>query len=201
MEVYQSTLQDMENAGLISPTLTARLHNNRGQIYLHQYDQIERIFLVRAEEEFTLALAADQDFVLAWLGRAKARRLDQRYAESRDDCAKTIRLHPNFAPGYACLALDYFYEGAYYNAEAESALKAREYFLEALENAKKAIEADPGYAPAYIYAGGSLCRLDNTEEGEKQIRQAMEIDPEPTAVSTANFWLINFCENHYPPVR
>ena len=76
-------------------------------------------------------------------------------------CEKVETLHPRPAPFYAALA---------------SKLVERFFYKEAAEFAKRAVEIDPDYWPAYVTFGVNALRVGWDEEGRKWIRRAFESD-------------------------
>lgn len=115
-----------------------------------------------AEESYRNAI--DQDPTDLWRkGRLAALYFAVGRLEEFEELAAAVEEgHPAPAPFYGSLA---------------ERLVDRFFYVEAADFAKKAIELDPDYRPAYVVLGINALRAGRDEEGREYTRKAFEADP------------------------
>jgi len=135
---------------------------------------------------------------------------------------EAIQLEPTYALAYAGLSEAYTLSGIGYGSVPlkEAFPKAKEAALRAIElndelceahtslafakqyfefdwpvieqEWKRAIELNPGYAPAHQWYGEYLFIMKRWEESEKEIRLALELDPLSSIIQTELGWLFHY---------
>lgn len=115
-----------------------------------------------AVQQFDNAIRANPDYVLAYLGRAQARRLLSQYEMSIEDCNHVMRINPEEPRAYNCRGL------------GEGALKR--YDL-AVHDYGEAIRLNPKFAPAYEMRGDANFNLQQYGRALEDFDRAILLKP------------------------
>lgn len=124
-------------------------YNNRGYAYFALGEDDKAI------SDFTDALKLEPNFAEAYFNRATVYFRKKMHVEAIADYSKAIDIVPNYIRAYKIRGQINFYIGKY---------------NEALDDLSKAIQLDPKYYEAYIFRAQTYLKLNNREEGFKDIR-------------------------------
>jgi TolB-like protein/Flp pilus assembly protein TadD len=133
--------------------------------------------LLLAQAHFEKAVELDPNYALAWVGLADTRALqvgylgiplESTYEDREMAINKALAIDPLLGEAYASLAV---LKGAQrQQADQQKYDEVERLYL-------RAIELSPNYAPAYHWYGRALNGVGRFEEGEVQLRKAIELDP------------------------
>jgi tetratricopeptide (TPR) repeat protein len=124
-----------------------------------------------AEETFARALRMDSDQALAHYNLGLIDQRANRKGDARKHYEKALAIAPDHGP-------------TLYN----SAILTEDDDLDAaIEAYRKAIEAQPEFAPAYMRLGFALAHLGRSAEAEPMLEKGLELDPAMADVQAPNY--------------
>lgn len=119
--------------------------------------------MIEAERLFRSAIARDPDFTIAYVGLADKLAMGSAPQEAELVIAKALELDPNSSEAHATKGfIDMFHEWKWKEAEEELG---------------RSIELNPGYASAHQWLGVLYGIEGKNEDGIRELRRAVEIDP------------------------
>ena len=144
-----------------------------------------------AIEYFTAAIEKDENFALAYTGRADAYSLlnlyqvpppKNAYQNARENALKAIELDNSLAEGYASLGFVEFYGGQNVN-ESEALYK-------------KAIQLNASYENVHHWLALALTAAGKGEEAISEINRAKRLAPNSSTIASAA-GIVHFYQNQY----
>ncbi len=156
--------------GLNLEPLNVHILNNLGSATYHQ-EKFDQCILYYKQ---ALQLAKTDDAKVEPMVNLANALADQRHNdEAIDYFNQALRIRPDFAMAYNCLAR------MYYNT--------KKYEL-AAENARRAVKFKPEYAMAYYHLGLAEAALNNKGEAEKALEMSLKFEKDPSyAADTRRF--------------
>jgi tetratricopeptide (TPR) repeat protein len=135
----------------------AGAHYNLGMVMLHERD------FEKAQEQFNLALQANQQDPMTWNALGVAQVNLGRTDEAISNYRHALELNPNFAEAYIDLGSAFLTQGKY---------------DEAIQMSEKALKLRPGVAETHEILGEALLNLRRVDEAIFHNRKALELKPD-----------------------
>jgi DNA-binding winged helix-turn-helix (wHTH) protein/TolB-like protein len=136
------------------------------ELYLkgrYHWNKRDNAGLMEAERLFRNAIEKDPNFALAYVGLADKLMFLQQTDEANYDVKKALELDPNLAEVYASRGfIMMFHYWDWQKAEADF---------------QKALDLNPGYAPAHQWYATLLMVQNRCPEAEAELTRALEINP------------------------
>jgi TolB-like protein/Tfp pilus assembly protein PilF len=167
-----------KSTGLYNLYLLGRYHTNKRNTES----------LKKAIEHYKEAIAEDPGYALAYAGLSEAYALSvigysssppkEGYQKAKETALKSIELNNELAEAHASLAfVKQYFEFDWPVVEGEW---------------RKAIELNPGYAPAHQWYGEYLLIMKRWEESYIEFQLALELDPLSFIIHTMLGWLFHY---------
>lgn len=151
-----------ENAFLAAQPAEGKVPTEAQTAYDQGMQLIDQAKPAEAVQRFDDAIRANPDYVIAYLGRAEARRMLSQYGKGIEDCNAAMRIKPQEPRAYFCRGLN---EGLLNQYD----LAARDY--------GEAIRLNPNFALAYDNRGNCYNNLHQYDRALEDYNQAIRLRP------------------------